>query len=98
MLLQLRGTYTLGIIDPPEPSELLWENLEIIGVSSKLRNGVIAVITYILLAFTVGMLFGVSKISKKLPNAYDCREQAIQNLSFEKAQEVYTNSDDKVCW
>lgn len=96
--LQFRGIYTLEILHPPEPSELIWENFEIIGVSSKLRNCVSTAVTYVLLALTVGMLYGVSRISKKLPNAYDCREQALQNLSFEEAQEAYTDLDAKVCW
>lgn len=96
--LQFRGIYPISVQEPPEPSVILWENLEVWRFSRTIRQICTTILTCILLGLTVAMIFGLNTANVKMPSAFECREQEMEDLSFEQAQEKYATPEEKLCW
>ena len=96
--LQFRGEHPLKIKRPPEPSSILWENLEVSSWSRRFRRLLVVICTLALMIMSVALMYWLKTNDTKMPKAYECRGEGITKLSFAEAQVQYTTSDEKLCW
>lgn len=70
--LRFRGTHMLRISQPPEPSDIIWENLEVGKCSKFVRFLVSFTLTLMLLLVSVVMIYYVKTTQSNLPSQSEC--------------------------
>jgi len=96
--LQFRGEHPLKIKRPPEPSSILWENLEVGSWSRRFRRILVVICTLALMIMSVALMYWLKTNDTKMPKAYECRREGITKLSFTEAQATYVSESEKLCW
>ena len=71
--LQFQGKHPLHVKPAPEPSLILWENLELTLFQKGIRVIIIAFITLLLLIGTIVLLFWLKSRESGLPHSLKCR-------------------------
>ena len=96
--LRFRGQHTLKVKNPPEPSSILWENLELGTSRRKMRRFLGAICTLALMIISVGIMYWLKTNNTKMPSGYKCRANGVKSVSLSEAELMYTADGDVLCW
>jgi hypothetical protein len=93
--LKFQGDFPLKVSQPPEPSVLLWENLEVRAHQRLWRKLLTALCSLVLIILSVLLMYGLKVFF--FSSYYDTCEFEEAYYSFEKIKED-TDSYDRFCW
>jgi len=79
--LQFQGKFPLRVKAAPEPSIILWENLELTMFKKLIRTIVIAVVTLAILVGTIALLFWLKSRESGLPTAMECKSDGFTSTT-----------------
>ncbi|CAG9311043.1 unnamed protein product [Blepharisma stoltei] len=97
--LYFRRKYPLKVFTAQEPSDIIWENLEISKCSRRFRTFLALILTLILLIISVALIYGVKRAQKELPNDSKCDSLKVDaDISINEAKKEYTTQDETYCW
>ncbi|OMJ91386.1 hypothetical protein SteCoe_6066 [Stentor coeruleus] len=91
--------FRLKIKDAPDPSDILWENLEYRNFERMRTRIPILIITAMIIIISFIMVFGIKAYYKSIPTAKSCRDLNISgSLSLDKAKDAYKTHDEISCY
>ena len=97
---QLDGKYPLHICAPDEPSNILWENLEMKLGEKILRKAFVYLMIFLVLLASCAIIFALKSVEITYPTTDECNEFGVdgnQSLTFAKAN--FDDDDDQtICW
>lgn len=92
---KIKGKYTAKVKSADNPSNILWENLEVSGLESFLRSFVVILLVIVLLIGTVAAVYGMRVYQDKLPEVTDCEQY--DNLTLSTVDRTNENALNCVC-
>ncbi|CAG9311044.1 unnamed protein product [Blepharisma stoltei] len=102
--LKFRGKYQLKVYPSSEPSDIMWENLEIKRLERRSRIILSVIITIIMMCVSVALIFIMRRGSKNVFDSYKCLEYNKKELGKRSLHEIIeeTESDPhgskRACW
>lgn len=94
--LQFQGKYPLHVKPAPEPSIILWENLELTLFKKFIRVVVIALVTLAILVGTIALLFWLKSRESSLPTALECKSDGFTSSTSFSSN--YTSEYEVNCY
>ena len=82
---RLRGTHCISVEHAPDPSNIIWENLEYDLMARAVRKGIVMLMLFALLLCSAAFIFYAR--SKEPPASLDCA--ASEELGFLRCNDVY---------
>lgn len=79
--LKLNGQYKIKVRDADEPSNILWENLEVGWIESFIRTFIVGIVVFVLLACTFFAVYWLRSYQNNLPEVEDCDQYDHLTLS-----------------
>ena len=71
---RFRGAHNIRMTPAPEPSTVLWENIQYSAASRQARQAVAGFVTFGLLLITVGFITGAKDFEKQMPPQVACAD------------------------
>ncbi|CAI2383860.1 unnamed protein product [Moneuplotes crassus] len=92
---KIKGKYKAKVIQADEPSNILWENLEVSYLESFLRSLVVILIVIVLLVGTLCAVYGLRVYQEKIPVVTACEQY--DNLTLGTVDHNNKDALDCVC-
>lgn len=94
------GKHILKVKQTTEPSNILWENLEISRWNRMLRKSVSIFLALIVLLASIVVIYVMKAYDSSLPSDVYCVEvlKINLNLSFSAAEKIYTSNNESFCY
>lgn len=94
--LQFGGKSPLHVKAAPEPSIILWENLELTLCKKLVRSVIIALVTLAILIGTIALLFWLKGRESNLPTALECKSDGFTSTT--PYNSTYTSEYEVNCY
>ena len=97
--LKLLNKYRLTVRQPDEPSNALWENLEISRASYCCRKFIVFILVVLMMALSSVAIYYIKTFEDDIPKDDECEERGVDDtIDVKKAEEEYTTTTDSYCW
>lgn len=97
--LMFKQKYPLIVKSATEPSDILWENLEISHFKRIQRRFIGFLLTIPIILLSIAIVFALKSYSAGLQQAGDCQKLNISgNLSVSEAKSLYKNTEEIDCY
>ncbi|OMJ91385.1 hypothetical protein SteCoe_6065 [Stentor coeruleus] len=94
-----KTNFRLKIKDAPDPSDILWENLEYRNFERMRTRIPLLIVTAMIIIISFIMIFGIKAYYKSIPTAKSCRDLNISgSVDLSKAKEAYKTYDEISCY
>ena len=95
-----RGETKLKVKQTTEPSNILWENLEITRCARRLRKSVSVLLAILVLIASITIIYLIKTYETTLPSDSYCAdtEKINPDLTLQQAKQSYTTSDQIYCY
>ena len=97
--LMFKKKYRLLVKPTTEPSDIIWENLEISHCKRVQRRILAIIITVAIMLASIAIVYTLKSYKASIPNTHDCKTLSINgSLSLGEAETDYTTADQKYCY
>ena len=96
--LKFNGVHPLRVFPATEPSNILWENLEVTKCQRAIRKVFIALTTCIIMAASIAIVYYIKTIDDDLPTERECSQEITENANLDYAKANYQETTQNYCW
>ncbi|CAG9311615.1 unnamed protein product [Blepharisma stoltei] len=96
--LMFRGKHELKVKQAPEPSNILWENIEYPRWKRNARRIFAIAPTLALMILSIALIYAIKYLQNEIPNENHCSELDVKDESLSAAKQDYTTNDQIYCY
>jgi hypothetical protein len=98
--LKINGTHHVRVVAAVEPSNILWENLEVSKCERRMRRAFVVFCTGIIIICSIALIYYVKTQEEGLPTDRECADEEISwdDLTVITAKATLSGETQEFCW